>query len=48
MVYNGDITALNIENIANITVLKDINYRLLYGTQASNGVNKYYNKKRYC
>ena len=38
MVYNGDITAINIEYIASLNVLKDINLLLLYGTQAANGV----------
>ena len=38
IIYNGDITALNIEDIAWLNVNKNINNWLFYGTQVSNGV----------
>ena len=45
IIYNGDITAINIEDIATITVLKGIINLTYYGTQASNGVISITTKK---
>ena len=43
--YYGDITAINIEDIASLTVINDINKWLFYGTQASNGIINIFTKK---
>ncbi|MDR0828798.1 MAG: SusC/RagA family TonB-linked outer membrane protein [Prevotellaceae bacterium] len=45
MIYNGDITAINPADIATVTLFKDINSWLLYGSQAANGVINIVTKK---